>query len=63
MICGCCLSPQDRADLIALARDDAAAHRLGRLHALIADNLSNNVSVFGMTTNPPVRDGHSHGGG
>ena len=39
--------------MIALARDGAAAHRLGRRHAYIADILSNNVSVIGTTTNPP----------
>ena len=52
MIRGCCLSPQDRADLIALAQDGAAAHRLERRYAYIADILSNNVSVIGTTTNP-----------
>jgi YVTN family beta-propeller protein len=36
-----------------LARDDAAAHRLERRHAFIADNLLNNVSLIGTTTNPP----------
>ena len=30
MICARFLSPEDRADLIALARDGSAAHRLAR---------------------------------
>jgi hypothetical protein len=30
MICAGFLSPEDRADLLALARNGSAAHRLGR---------------------------------